>query len=466
MSEPFKVDTTTQALLNAFSKEETERRDASRKNKDFFYDRQEAYVDRFTIEAIPVIIPITRPIIKKRTSLLYKQKLVREITGPSESINFLEDLYTEQDIDNIMLQADLLADLTGTVLLSLVTDESKESKFRITLWDGSSISALTAFDNNSELDALSLVKRIDRMSKGSKGDQVQVESVIYQQIWTKEIISTYVGTTNKTTEANELGFIPFAVIKGEEVANQFYGFSPANSVVSMNQAINQSISDLAYTIKLQGASPIALIGFQGGESLIVQPGKAINLPAGADAKVLSLDPHITETLDTIKFIEQKIYETSSVPEVSIVGNEGISGRELLIRWYPLVQVYEEKSIRFQKYELDVANTFLKIAGLPPVESVNVKYDSDSILPLDPEDENVERDIRLGLVTAAEILQKRNPELTEDEAIDKINSNLEITKNTGSEEPENNEEMNLDDSQDNQEDLEDDNGNTVGNGSSN
>ena len=427
MLDPFSPIIHEQAYLNTYTQEEKARRAVCNRNKDFYYDKQDKYVDTFNIEAKPVTIPLVRPIVDKRCSMLYRSKLVRDIVGPASSISFLESLYSDNDMDNILLQADLLSEITGTVLLSLIKDENMSSGYRIVLWNGSNISAVSDDQNTNYLDALSLIKEVQRLSSRSVNKQVQVESLTYQQIWTKDSITYYEGTTKKNTMENPYGYIPFTAIKGREVMNQFYGFSPVTSISNMNNSINQMVSDLTYTIKLHGANPIALQGFQGGEQLIIQPGKAINLPAGATADVLEFNPKINEVLEAIKYLEQKIYEVSSVPEVSIVGSEGTSGRELLVRWYPLVQIFEEKAIRFQKYELEAANNFLAMAGLEPVESITVNYNKDEILPLSPEEDRIEEDIRLNLTNPSTILQKRNPNLTEDDANSIIIDNKEVNQ---------------------------------------
>ena len=430
MLDPFKPDINEQASLNTYTQEEKARRDKANRNKDFYYDKHDKYVETFNIEAKPACIYLTRPIVDKRCSMLYRNHLVREMTGPAESISFLEGLYSDNDIDNIFLQADLFSELTGTVLLSMVKDEDKESGYRITLWDGSNISVVHKDLNSSLPEALSLIRESQRLSRRSIKDQVQVETITHQQIWTEEYVTYYQGTNKKNSEVNPYGFIPFSAVRGKEVPNQFYGFSPVSNIIMTNMTIDQMFSDLTYTIKLQAANPIALVGWQGGEQLVVQPGKAIPIPIGGDAKVLSLNPQIIDTLETIKYLEQKIYETSSVPEVSIVGSEGTSGRELLVRWYPLVQIFEEKSIRFQKYELDAANNFLAMVGLDPLESITVDYDKSGILPLDPEEDRIEEDINLNLTTPAEILRNRDPNLTEEDASTIIEENEEIN-NQGS-----------------------------------
>ena len=425
MLDPFRPNIKDQANLNTYTSEEKARRDAGKRNKDFYYDNQEKYVSTFNIEAKPSILPLARPILDKRTSMLYNKKLTRDIRGPVASVNFLEALYSENDIDNIFLSADLYSELTGTVLLSMVEDTEKTSGYRITLWDGTNISAVSDDSNSSSLAALSLIKEVSSLSKeASHKDNIQVKTVTHQQIWTKERVFYYEGFTEKNSVDNEYKRIPFSVIKGKEVPNQFYGFSPATSISLMNATINQLVSDLTYTIKLQSANPIVLTGFQGGESLIVQPGKAINLPVGADAKILPFKPQIEDTLNTIKFIEQKIYETSSVPEVSIVGSEGSSGRELLVRWYPLVQVFLEKAVRYQKYELEAANNFLFMAGFEPIQSIHVNYDKNSILPLNPEEDKLKEDVSLNLTNPAKILRERDPHLTEQEAAAIIKKNKE------------------------------------------
>lgn len=416
---------TARALANNFSQEEKSRRESAIVNKDFFYGDTRKYVSTFNLEVETKTLNLTKPIVTKRTSMLYNRELIRSFEGPQESINFLTSVYEENDIDSFLLSVDLMSELTGSCLVSPVYSEEMDSKIRLQMWDGSEVSVVPEEDNPSKPSAISLVKIVDRLVKGWDRGTPSNERLIKQQIWTNDSIVEYEGSILVGSEENPYGFMPFVNFKGEEVAGQYLGWAPGSLVRKLNSDINQMLTDLVYTIKLQGASPIALSGYQSGEGLVITPGRAISLPAGATASVLSFTPKITEALEVLAYLENKIYETSSVPKISIVGGEGTSGRELMVRWYPVIQVFNEKAIRYQKYEKQLANMILSVAGYQPIDSVHVEFPDKEQLPLSPADETLERDIILGIKTPIDEILRRNPHLTEQDAIDMIVRNNEL-----------------------------------------
>ena len=94
----------------------------------------------------------------------------------------------------------------------------------------------------------------------------------------------------------------------------------------------------------------------------------------------------------------------------------------MVRWFPLLQVFQEKTNRFQRYELNLANMILAILGLPPVEDVTIKWPEESILPLSPEDDNLERDIALSIKSPVDEIMRRNPHMDEREAVSEWEKN--------------------------------------------
>lgn len=418
---------TAKAIANNFSQEEELRREAAETNKNYYYGNTTQYINLFSLEVEPMSVNYTRPVVQKRSTMLYNQKLTRDITGPAKSISILEQVYTDNDLDALMLQVDLLSELTGSVLVMPVIDENLEGRVKLKMWDGAGISVVSDEDDTNKPAAISLVKVIDKLQKGWDSGNPQSERVLQQQIWTDNQVVLYQGAELMVSETNELGFLPFVNFQGEEVYGQYVGYAPGSIVRKLNASINQKLTDLSYTIKLQAATPVVMTGYQSGEDMIVSPGRAMSLPVGADAKVLDLDPKIKETLETIMYLEEKIYDTSSVPKITIMGGEGVSGRELLVRWYPLTQVFREKSVRFEKYELELANMILKVLGEAPVEFMKIDFPDEDNLPFSPEFEYLERDIRLGLTSPSEELMRVNTDLTHDEAKKKVMENVKETE---------------------------------------
>lgn len=415
---------TQKALVYNFSQDEKNRRNEAMLNKDFYYGNQEQSLKILNDDVDPVVLNLTATIVKKRASLLYKRPVTRKFQGPAKSRKFIEKLYKENRIASFMLAVDLASELTGSALVHVSEDESKETGYKLSLYDASTISPIEGEDG---LEALSVIKVEDRLGKYGPDKQPSIERVIKQQVWTQGSVTTYEGEHVISSETNELGFIPFSNFKGEEVYDQYIGHAPTNSVRKLNGQINQMLTNLGYMIKMQSATPIALTGYESGEGVTIHPGKAFSLPVGASANVLNLSPKIADTLSAISYIEEKLFETSSVPKVSVVGGEGSSGVELSVRWYPLLQVFEEKANRFQSYELDLANMILDIVGMDRLESLYIDWDMESILPVSPDVENLERDIKLNLKTAIDELMRRDPNLSELDAQAQLLANKEVNK---------------------------------------
>jgi hypothetical protein len=410
------------ALTQNFSAEDKDRRDEMDLNKDYYYDKQEQTISLYNDDQTPYVLNILKPIVRKRASLLYSHAPNRIFDGPSQSAAFLEAVYEENNINQLMLQADLYSELTGSALITPVVNEEWDNGIQLRMYDGSSCTALASEDDPQELDALSIVKQVDRIVNSN----LDVERVLKQQIWTKETVFEYEGNVLMGSETNELGFIPFANIKGEEVYDQYFGHAPARGLRLLNQSLNALITDFAYVIKFQGFTPVAISGMSGDSRISIHPGRALCLPAGAAAMTLNTNPKLSDTLAFIAWLEEKAYESTGVPKIAVVGGgEAKSGRELMVRWFPLLQVFQEKSTRFQVYELELANTILAVVGLPLLNAVKVEYVKDAILPLLAEDDDLLQDIQFNIKTPADELMRRKAELSIEEAEQIILANKEF-----------------------------------------
>jgi hypothetical protein len=407
-------------------------------NKDFYYDKHEQQLQLVTEDVDAATLNILAPVIKKRSSLLYKKPLVREMEGPAQSIRYLEQVYTENKIDQFMLGVDLSSELTGSTLIhpSITQDlERYPSGIKLIMYDASQLSVVSEDDDPQDASAISLVSEVTRLNKRSTAQNPQVERVLRQQVWTKDAVVTYFGRLNKgslenelsRSETNGLGFLPFLNVRAEKVHDQYLGHAQATGLRKLNEVVNQMLTNLGHIIKLQGFTPIALAGYQSGEGVTIHPGRAFSIPAGANAFVLDTQPKIKEMLDVLMHLEDKMYETKGVPKVAVVGGEGESGRELLIRFFPLMQVFEDKSILYKEYELALANLILRMAGLPSLTSLFINYPEDNILPLSSDEDTLEQDIKLNIKTPVDELLRRDPDLTEEQAKSIILDNKEFNE---------------------------------------
>lgn len=411
------ITTTQRAFSETYNLEEKERKEAAELNKNYYYGKQENDVVLMNDDVNPITMNITKPIMTKRCSLLYARPLVREFDGPTQSINYLEQVYKDNKIDSLLGKVDLYSELTGSVLIHPTIDENLPGKIRLVLYDASEFSSAGNDDDPNTADAIALTKIISRLVDGSPitsdgRKQPQIEKTILQQIWTNDSVTIYEGNNAIASQPNELGFLPFVNFQGEEVHNQYVGYPIATIVRKLNSHINQLLTHLGYTIKMQSGTPIVFSGFKSGETVVVHPGRAVNIPEGASANVLQLNPKLQESLEFVKYLEDRLYTTSSVPKITVEGGEGESGRELMVRWFPLLKVFQEKSNRYGIYEMQLANMILTIAGLPLINDLKINWPEESILPLSTQDDNLERDIKLNIKSPIDEIMRRDPHMSE------------------------------------------------------
>jgi len=413
----------------AFCDDEKKRREGALKNKDYFYGRQEQYLSILNEDVDKITINLTNPIVSKRSSLLYTRSLVRVFDGPASSVSKLEEIYYKLKIDDILHQVDLSAELTGTCLVYVGIDEYGD--IMLVPYDASNFSVVSLSDHKT-IEALQLIAVNDVIDSNKSADPktISVRRVIDSEVWTTNYIyKIRDGIVNKNVDRNELGYIPFVPFKAQEVVSQFLGHSPTISIRQLNTYYNQMATNLGYMIKMQSATPIVLSGFQHGEGVSVHPGTAISLPAGAGATALQLNPKIAETMEVLKYIEDKMYETSMVPKISVIGDSSgsTSGVELLIKWAPIASIFNEKTNRYQNYELNLANMILRQLGLEPIKDVVIDY-PETYLPIDPDRDKLMEDISIGVRTPVDEIIKLNPGLTEVEADAEVLANLEFNQN--------------------------------------
>ena len=97
----------------------------------------------------------------------------------------------------------------------------------------------------------------------------------------------------------------------------------------------------------------------------------------------------------------------------------------MMRWFPLLQVFQEKTVYYKKMELELANMILRVAGLPEVEKIHINYNEQDILPISIFNDTLYRDIMLNVETPIDEILRRNPEITEEEAQAEFMTNKEL-----------------------------------------
>ena len=149
------------ALFYNFSVEEKRRKEEILRNKDFYYGRHAGHLTLVNEDMDPVVLNLTKPIIKKRAGLLYRRPLTREFVGPAASASFLEEVYRLNNIHQLLLQADLLAELSGSAVFAVYRQD--DGTVRLRLYDASSVSPVADDEDPNLCAAISITRVYDKL---------------------------------------------------------------------------------------------------------------------------------------------------------------------------------------------------------------------------------------------------------------------------------------------------------------
>lgn len=75
----------------------------------------------------------------------------------------------------------------------------------------------------------------------------------------------------------------------------------------------------------------------------------------------------------------------------------------------------------------MANMLCAVAGLPPIESIHIEYPEEAVIPASSDVQELEQDLRLGLTTPVDEIQKNNPLYTDVQATEKWEHNMQINE---------------------------------------
>ena len=219
LSDTTPISLIVRANLTNFSTDEKARREQALVNKDYYYSKQETYLEKVNSEVDAVTLPLTHVIVNKKSSLLYSRPLVREFIGPNPSVSFLDKFVTETDIDFLLSKVDLASELTGTSLMFIGIDANGKTSIKI--YDASEFSVVQGEEDPDVPQAISIISKTYKIT-GSDTDP-QVETHLKSEIWTDNYITIYIDNIRQASEPNRLQYLPFVSFKGEEVYGQYLG---------------------------------------------------------------------------------------------------------------------------------------------------------------------------------------------------------------------------------------------------
>jgi hypothetical protein len=405
----------------AANKANYERKEKALKLLDFYHDQQLAYLydrlsqnftdpDRFSLASIN----ITKKIIDG-LSTVYISDAKRIIEGTKKDQDLFSQIENDCCLGLKMKQANRFSKLCGTVLLKVVFRRGKIALDVLT----PDICDTETGESPEDLKSVTIVYFPE------SGKQQEVE---YSK-WTPERIYRLDYRGNEISSVpNPYESLPFIPIWDSLPISDFW-VEKGDSLISIQEAVNEKLTDLVYILRLQGFSvPVSKGG--GSNFTMLDPGSGLNIPADGDFFFASPNSPIKATLESIDFLIKTTAISYGLPAsyLSNKPSERKSGVSRLIENKELQEKRLDDIALFRKYETQVFEAIKTVWNTHQTPKFG-----DSTLKVnffDPESGGSENKsdfwgkmVELGVMSPIDIIMKIDPDLSRDEAEQKYKNNI-------------------------------------------
>ena len=405
----------------AIAKADSERKEKALKLLDFYNDSQLPYLydrlaknfsdpDRFSLASINIVKKIIDGL-----STVYIQDAKRVIQGNQQDQSLFEEIEYQSSLGLKMKQANRFSKLLGTVLLKVVF---RNGKIALDLITGD----IADVETGSSPEDL---KSVTICYYPESGKQQEVE---YSK-WTPERVYRLDYQKNVISSVdNPYQILPFIAVWDSLPISEFW-LERGDSLLAIQEAINEKLTDLLYILRLQGFSVPVSKG-SNSEFSMLDPGTALNLPTDGDFSFEAPNSPIKATLDSIDYLIKTCAISYGLPAsyLSNKPSERKSGVSRLIENKELSEKRLDDIELFRKYEQQAFQVIKTVFN----KHNNTKFSDKSFLKVDfaePQSFSISEQAQswallmdYGVIDPVDLIQKLNPDLSEEEAQKKFENN--------------------------------------------
>ncbi len=409
-------------IKTAATLESSQRKVEAEKRLDYYQSNQADYIIETLNEHFahperltPVFVNLTRKIIDN-LAMVYCEPAQRQVDGTERDRELYTEIAKTAGFNLVMKQASKLTKLLKTILIRPVW---RNGQIDLDILTGEILDVETG-DSPRDLKKVMVT---DYPANG------KLDEITYS-LWTPETWQRldYRGNVLESTP-NPYKRLPFIPLWDSLPIDNFW-VPGGQDIIDAQSTINERLTDLCYTLRLQGFGVPVLKSNDSGKlgviDLDVGPGTAVNLPADSDAdfKYEATEAPIEEIVAAIEFIIKQTAIANGLSAHSLTADPvNESGVAKIVSNGELQEKRQDDIELFRQYEhnlFDLTKTVWNthVPGKKFSEDATLKIDFAEInsptLEMDEADK-WDRLIQMGQASMVDFAMARNPDLTRDQA---------------------------------------------------
>lgn len=399
------------SFVDAVNRATQARKDEASKRLSMYHDNQLEYIEQDLIKSFafpeklkPVCLNIVKKIINN-LSMVYIDAPKRTVDGSETDKDIFTEIMSSTGLNLKMKLANRYAKLLKTILIRPVWRKGKMDIDILT----PDVLDVEWGDTPEDIESV----MITHFPESGKSTEVTYT------LWTTETIQTldYRGNVI-ASEDNPYSVLPFIPIWDRMPTSDFW-LEGGDDLISLQEAINERLTDLNYVIRMQGFGQAYVKGISQQGDFRLGPGSVTVLPSDGEMGFCSTHAPITDILEAIDFICKQAAITNGL-SASIMSTQPTdeSGVSKIVGNRELEELRRDDIELFRRYEAQLFDLFKIIWN---THSPNRKISDAATLQIDfydpkpqtsPKDQasTWELQLEMGIISAVDIALERNPDL--------------------------------------------------------
>ncbi|KKN08049.1 hypothetical protein LCGC14_1060720 [marine sediment metagenome] len=428
------------------------------KSWDYYYGEQEQYIKKYRGEHEEDYMDkdkpqfnYTRRIVDEYVRGVFAKPVVITLDDPKDNDrwNKIIEPLTFFKIVPFLKKVQRIAEISDTCLVMIRHDPDTGQTYFEDI-RGEFVMFLPKDENPKQVGTLIINYLYDTGETGSDAQRTMRRVEVWdEEKWGIYLYSPILGELKEIDKGlNPYGFIPGVPFQPQEDDNTFFGISTINDIVKINEIYNNMWTSLTRIVVFQSFS-ILVVTTDGQLEVVVAPTRFIKFEGSekgtSDAKYITPEPKIEEARKVLIDLKSELQNFSQVPTEIISQTGGTqfpqSGYALRIRRIPIENLYEDRRMSYGPALRKLVQMTVKVDEIHTNMGskdrkfheikTNIKF-SPTVHDMDPQEQAIkdEQEIKYGIISAVDMMQRKDSSLTREEAKKKIEDNKKEMEDLG------------------------------------